>query len=219
MDTLSDNIPLNGALLDETQRNGALLNEKQSAAAWTARSLFERGKTSGSSANISFRHGNLIYISASGSCFGTMSREDFTPILPDSPSPSGKKPSKEWPLHMILYENSPDTMAVIHTHSTYSVLWSFVPGLPEHDCIPGHTPYLNMKLGSVGLVPYEKPGSAALFEAFRKRAGKSNGYLLKHHGPVVPGKSIMDAFYCLEELEESARIAWELYRVGYRVCT
>ena len=40
--------------------------------------------------------------------------------------------------------------------------------------------------------------------------------LLKAHGPVVPGKSIMDAFYCLEELEESAHIAWELNRSGYR---
>lgn len=104
--------------------------------------------------------------------------------------------------------------AVIHVHSLYSVLWSFVPAAAQEDCIPDHTPYLRMKLGSVGLIPYEKPGSPALFEAFRERAGKSDGFLLKNHGPVVPGKTIMDAFYCLEELEESAHIAWELRRAG-----
>ena len=71
-----------------------------------------------------------------------------------------------------------------------------------------------MKLGSVGLIPYEKPGSPALFEAFRERVGKSDGFLLKNHCPIVPGKSNMDAFYCLEELEESAHIAWELRRAG-----
>ena len=103
---------------------------------------------------------------------------------------------------------------MIHVHSLYSVLWSFVPAAAQEDCIPDHTPYLRMKLGSVGLIPYEKPGSPALFEAFRERAGKSDGFLLKNHGPVVPGKSNMDAFYCLVELEESAHIAWELRRAG-----
>lgn len=192
----------------------AILREKIEAAVWAAHSLFERGKTTGSSANMSFRHGNLIYISASGSCFGTMTEEDFTAIDMGGKPAADKKPSKEWPLHLALYEKSPDIGAVIHTHSTYSVLWSFVPAALEQDCIPDHTPYLKMKLGTVGLVPYEKPGSEALFAAFRERVGTSDGYLLKNHGPVVPGKTVMDAFYCLEELEESARIAWELYRAG-----
>lgn len=191
-----------------------ILKEKLEAAVWAAHSLFERGKTTGSSANMSFCHNGLIYISASGSCFGTMTEEDFTAINLDGTPVTGRKPSKEWPLHLALYEKSQETGAVIHTHSTYSVLWSFVPDSPEHDCIPDHTPYLKIKLGTVGLVPYEKPGSEALFTAFRERVDASDGYLLKNHGPVVPGKTVMDAFYCLEELEESARIAWELYRSG-----
>lgn len=193
-----------------------LLKEKLEAAVWAAHSLFERGKTTGSSANMSFRHHDLVYISASGSCFGTMRSEDFTAVTMDGTPVADKKPSKEWPLHLALYQKSPDIGAVIHTHSTYSVLWSFVPAASEQDCIPGHTPYLKMKLGTVGLVPYEKPGSQALFSAFGDRVNDSDGYLLKNHGPVVPGKNVMDAFYCLEELEESARIAWELYRAGLK---
>ena len=192
----------------------SVLHNKLNSAVWAAHSLFQRGKTAGSSANMSFRHNDLIYISASGSCFGTMSEEDFTAISLDGTPVSGKKPSKEWPLHLALYEKSEDIGAVIHTHSTYSVLWTFVPDLSEHDCIPDHTPYLKMKLGTVGLVPYEKPGSDALFAAFRERVHESQGYLLRNHGPVMPGKTVMDAFYCLEELEESARVAWELYRAG-----
>ena len=116
-----------------------------------------------------------------------------------------------------LFNRIPENVkAVIHTHSPYSILWSFVPDLNETDCIPDHTPYLKMKLGTVGLIPYEKPGTPELFAAFRGRAAASDGYLLKAHGPVVPGKSVMDAFYCLEEPEESAHIAWELHRAGYR---
>ena len=71
-----------------------------------------------------------------------------------------------------------------------------------------------MKLGKVRLVPYAKPGSEELFSAFRERMGEGNGYLLAHHGPVTGGVSLLDAFYGLEELEESARIAWELRKEG-----
>ena len=67
-----------------------------------------------------------------------------------------------------------------------------------------------MKLGTVGLVPYEKPGSSELLAAFEERVNLSDGWLLANHGPVVPGKSMMEAFYAFEELEESAHIAWEL---------
>lgn len=203
-----------GRALSMTGGTDPVLDQKLSDAVWTARSLFDRGKTSGSSANMSFCHKDRIYISATGSCFGTMKKEDFAVLSMDGTVLSEKKPSKEWPLHLALYEKSSETGAVIHTHSTFSVLWSFVPAKNDQDCIPDHTPYLKMKLGTVGLIPYEKPGSEALFQAFRERVGASNGFLLKNHGPVVPGKTVMDAFFRLEELEESARIAWELFRAG-----
>ena len=158
-----------------------MFEKKLEDAVWTAHSLFERGKTSGSSANMSFRHGDQIYISASGTCFGTLTEKDFAVISLAGDPLSERKPSKEWPLHLALYEKSPEVEAVIHTHSTYSVLWSFVPQIPELDCIPDHTPYLKMKLGTVGLIPYEKPGSEALFSAFRQRVKASDGFLLKNH--------------------------------------
>ena len=160
------------------------LEQKLKDAVWAAHSLFERGKTSGSSANMSFYHDGKIYVSASGTCFGTLTKDDFSVLLPDGTHVSGRKPSKEWPLHLSLYEKSENVKAVIHTHSPYSILWSFVPDLNETDCIPDHTPYLKMKLGTVGLIPYEKPGTPELFAAFRERMNASDGYLLKAHGPV-----------------------------------
>ena len=39
---------------------------------------------------------------------------------------------------------------------------------------------------------------------------------MKQHGAIVAGKNIMDAFYGLEELEENAKIAWELMRAGLK---
>lgn len=186
------------------------LEKKLEQAVWIAHSLFERGKTAGSTANMSFRHEDKIYITASGTCFGTLKKEDFAVIDLNGEVLGDKKPSKEFPLHLSLYQTKEQTGAVIHTHSFYSTVWSCLPHENERDCIPSYTPYLKMKLGTVGLIPYAKPGTEELFKAFRERIKDSDGYLLRNHGPVAGGKDLMDAFYILEELEESAKVAWTL---------
>lgn len=187
-----------------------ILEKKIDDAIWIARSLFDRGKATGSVANLSFRYGNKIYITGSGTCFGKLSPNDFAVVGLDGQQYDKLKPSKELPLHLSVFKAQPKTGAVIHVHSRYSVLWSCVPDLNETDCMPDHTPYLKMQLGTVGLIPYEPPGSKELFDVFDKRVEESDGWLLSHHGPVVPGNDLMHAFYALEEMEESAYIAWEL---------
>lgn len=187
----------------------ATLKNKIETAIWVGKSLFDRGKTAGSSANMSFRHNDTIYISGSGTCFGTLSESSFSVVDLDGNHVSGIKPSKELPLHLMLYRKDDSIGAVLHTHSIYSVLWSCLEHKNISDCIPSYTPYLKMKLGTVGLVPYAKPGSKELFDLFEKNIDQSDGYLLQNHGAVVGDKDMMSAFFCLEELEESARVAWE----------
>lgn len=194
-----------------------VLQKKIEDTLWVAHTLFDRGKATGSSANISFFHDEKIYISASGTCFGTLKADDFSVVTMDGTHVEGKNASKELPLHIQMYQKDEMIQAVIHTHSFYATLWSCLGHENKVDCIPEYTPYLKMKLGTVGLIPYGKPGSEALFGAFAERIGFSDGFLLANHGPVVGGKDMMDAFYCLEELEESARIAWELEGKGKEV--
>jgi len=177
------------------------------------RLLFLRNKTSGSSANMSFLNENGdVYVTASGTCFGLLKPEDFSLITKEGNLLSGRKPSKEVPAHLLFYRHCPEVRAVIHTHGRDAVLWSFTEGLDPDDCVPRHTPYLEMKVGNVGLVGYYKPGSEELFRAVEERllTCKSSALLLKQHGAFVGGRSILDAFYNLEELEESCGIAREL---------
>jgi len=186
------------------------LQEKLETACWIAHTLFARGKAAGSSANMSFRHNGHIFITSSGTCFGSLTPEHFTETDMKGTVLAGRKPSKEFPLHQALFEKGEEIGAVVHTHSLYSTLWSCLPQVDETDIVPEYTPYLRMKVGTIGLVPYARPGSQELFALFRQRAAKSDGFLLAHHGPIVPGKTLLDAFYGLEELEESAAIAWQL---------
>ncbi len=186
------------------------MKDKLKNAVFVAHSLFERGKASGSSANISFLHEGLVYISKSGTCFGTLRENEFAAVPLNGAVPPGENPSKELPLHLQLYQKSGDIQAVLHTHSHYATLWSCLEHENTRDCIPRYTPYLKMKLGSVGLVPYAEPGSAELFAAFANCVMHSDGFLLANHGPLVGSSGILEAFYALEELEESARIAFAL---------
>jgi ribulose-5-phosphate 4-epimerase/fuculose-1-phosphate aldolase len=181
-------------------------------ACWIGKKIFDRNKTSGSSANMSFRYGDHIYITASGTCFGRLDQDSFSITDLSGNLLEGNKPSKELPLHLTMYKKANSNVnAVIHVHSFYATLWSCLnhEGM-ENNVIPHYTPYLQMKLGNIVLIPFAQPGSRELFSVFDKSVGDGNGYLLAHHGPVVGAEDLMSAFFGLEELEESAHIAWEL---------
>jgi ribulose-5-phosphate 4-epimerase/fuculose-1-phosphate aldolase len=64
-----------------------------------------------------------------------------------------------------------------------------------------------MRLGKVKLLPYFRPGDAAMGEAVRGLAGKRSAVLLANHGPVVAAKDLEAAVYAMEELEETAKLA------------
>lgn len=186
------------------------LEMKMDQAIWVAKQLFDRGKTTGSSANLSFRDGEHMYISGTNTSFGSLTKESFSKMDLNGNHIEGIKPSKEFPLHLTLYKMNSDNTAVIHTHSHYSTLISCLNLENEGDAIPNYTPYLGMKLGKIKLIDYFKPGSKELFMEFEKQVDGRNGYLLKNHGPIVADKNMESAFYSLEELEESATIAWDL---------
>lgn len=190
------------------------LEKKLEDAIWIGKSLFERNKTSGSSANMSFIHEGNIYITGSGTCFGTLTTDSFSVVTMDGDHLSGIKPSKEFPLHQTLYTKSDNIQAVIHTHSFYSTLWSCLEHKNTADIMPNYTPYLKMKVGTIGLIPYAKPGSQELFDFFAEKKDFSDGYLLQNHGALIGDKDLMSAFYGLEELEESAKVAWFLRNEG-----
>lgn len=187
------------------------LQQRMEEAIWIAGNMFARGRATGSTANLSFLHNDLCYITGTGTSFGRLSEASFSMLDLSGNHLSGIKPSKEYPLHLIMYKNNANVQAVIHSHSFYSTLWSvYYNGLSPNNCIPKYTPYLEMKLGQVKLVDYAPPGSAELFHMFSSAADGRLGYLLRNHGPIVGAESPLEAFYLLEELEESAHLAWQL---------
>jgi ribulose-5-phosphate 4-epimerase/fuculose-1-phosphate aldolase len=56
------------------------------------------------------------------------------------------------------------------------------------------------------IIPYYRPGDPAMEPAIHAAAGAARAVLLANHGPVVSGKTLTDAVYAAEELEEAAKL-------------
>jgi len=173
-----------------------------------AKSIYDRGLTSGSTGNISARLSDgTVLMTPTGSSMGFLDPARISHLSPDMVLLSGDAPTKEIPLHTAFYDTRSETGAVIHLHSCHSVALSMMPDTDPEDVIPALTPYPIMRLGRVKLLPFFLPGDPEMGAAVRGLAGKRSAVLLANHGPVVAGKELEATVYAMEELEEGAKLA------------
>ncbi|RCS22259.1 aldolase [Phyllobacterium salinisoli] len=184
------------------------------------KSLFDRGLTFGSTGNISARLSNgEILMTPTNASLGSLEPERLSRFSAEGVHIEGDKPTKEAFLHQCMYCKRTQSGAVVHLHSTHSVAVSILANVDPEDVLPPLTAYYVMRVGSLPLVPYYPPGDKALAEAVAARAEKSHAVLLANHGPVVAGKTLLDAQYATEELEETAKLYLLLHGHAIRPLT
>lgn len=171
-----------------------------------AKSMYDRGLTFGSSGNISMRINDGWLMTPTGSTMGELDPARISKLDKDGNHVGGDKPTKESFLHIAMYEERPDTGAVVHLHSSHSVAVSCMADIDVTNVLPPITAYYVMKIGTLPLIPYYPPGDINLAAAVREMASDHHAVLLANHGPVVSGKSLRDAVYATEELEETAKL-------------
>ena len=171
-----------------------------------AKSLFDRGLTFGSSGNISVRTEEGWLMTPTGCSMGNIDPNSISKLDKKGNLISGDPPTKESFLHLAMYEKRPQDSAVVHLHSTHSVAVSCLEGINPKNVLPPITAYYVMRIGILPLIPYFPPGDIKLANVVREMASKHHAVLLANHGPVVSGKSLKDAVYATEELEETAKL-------------
>jgi 3-dehydro-4-phosphotetronate decarboxylase len=170
------------------------------------RSLYTRGLSPGSSGNISARLEDGWLLTPTNSCLGELDPADLSKLDWNGNLVSGAKPSKEYFLHLAMYQKRLQSGAIVHLHSSYAAAISCVDGLNPASCIPPITPYFVMRVGKLPLIPYFRPGDKALAIEIAKHVDKHAAVLLANHGPVVSGNDLDSAMYAIEELEETAKL-------------
>lgn len=171
------------------------------------RSLFDRGYSVGTAGNVSARlpDGSLL-MTPTNSTLGAIDPERIAKLDADGRHVSGDRPTKEVFLHQAFYETRPQAGAVVHLHSTYATALSCLEDTDPEDCIPPITPYVVMRVGTVRMVPYVRPGDPAAGDLIRGLGGQCAAVLLANHGPVVSGRDLFGAVCAAEELEETAKL-------------
>ena len=169
-------------------------------------SLYQRGYAHGSSGNLSARLPDGLLVTPTNSCLGRLDPARISRLDREGRHVSGDAPSKEGFLHLAMYQERPSAQGIVHLHCTHCVALSCLEHERTDDLLPPITAYYVMRIRRLPLVPYFRPGDRALAEAVREKARKHHAVLLANHGPVVAGKSLEDAVYNAEEMEETAKL-------------
>jgi ribulose-5-phosphate 4-epimerase/fuculose-1-phosphate aldolase len=172
----------------------------------TARSLHSRSLTHGSTGNLSVRTSSGILVTPTGGSLGTVVKDELSLIDLDGRHRDGPRPSKEAFLHAAILRARPGANAVVHTHSTHAAAVSCLAELNDDDALPPLTAYFAMRVGRLPVLPYFAPGDHGLGAVAEERARQNHALLLRNHGPIVAGATLLSALDALEELEETAKL-------------
>ncbi|MGY3765842.1 L-fuculose-phosphate aldolase [Vagococcus vulneris] len=174
--------------------------------------MLDEGLTTGTGGNLSIyvRKDKVMLITPSGIPYHKTTPQDITVLTLDGDVIEGdRKPSSEYDMHRIFYQNTHNVNAVVHTHSEYATVFACL----QEDILPIH--YI---IGSIGkrirCCPYETFGTPELAEVVFDTIGEDKGLLLGNHGTIAVGKDLCDAFSIAKDIEFMAKLYYRTKAIG-----
>ncbi|MEO1090929.1 MAG: class II aldolase/adducin family protein [Pseudomonadota bacterium] len=184
------------------------LEAKKLALIATAKRCFERGLQTNAGGNLSVRlaSGDAILIKPSGIGFNECSLDNLMVAdLAGQTLQGHGKPSKDLDFHADLYRVRPDVNAIVHCHSPWATGYASA-GLE----IPCLTVQTLEKIGRMPLIPLNANGGpqgpAEISPVMRDAA--VNAAVLANHGTIGLGRTLLQAQYLVEIIEETAHVAF-----------
>jgi len=166
--------------------------------------VYEKGFVAAYDGNISCRtNSDSVLITPSGICKGNVNEKDIIEIDLNGNVLSGKKKiSTENKIHLFVYLKRKEVKAVVHCHPTYATAFALNgEGLNKH-----YLPEVFLTIGKVPLCKYATPSTDGVAKSLEPYINYSWAMLLQNHGAVTMGKSLDDAYFKMEKLEQAAKI-------------
>jgi L-fuculose-phosphate aldolase len=172
--------------------------------------IYHGGMTTLSGGNLSIRDDNGdIWITPAGIDKGNLTPGDIMRVKADGTIEGPHHPSSEYPFHRMIYDQRPDTRAVVHAHAPALVVFSIVRQIPPTAITPWQV------CDTISYAPYALTGTEALGASIAAAlAGGCHAALLENHGVVTVGPDLLTAFQRLESLEFTARALINARRIG-----
>ncbi|WP_048146500.1 aldolase [Pyrococcus abyssi] len=171
-----------------------------------SRLAHEKGLTGSFGGNLSVRVGDYVFIKGTGSVMGELSSSQIATIKLNGEVISSVRPSSEFRLHIGVYKNREDVRAVVHLHPPYSITLSMFK-----EELPMLTPEAELYLSKVPVLPFKPAGSIELADQVSEAMKSYNAVILQNHGIVTVGRSLREAFYRAELVEEVARLWYQKF--------
>ena len=163
--------------------------------------------------NISVRieEDELIAITPTGIEFEKLTLENIAIVDMTSNVIDGNlKPSTELGLHLALYRQRPDIMAIVHTHSVHCTAMATarkpIPAAFED--------LVQMVGGRVHVSEYRLPGADDLSTVVKNALGERNAVLVANHGLMTMGRTLKEAVQAAYVCENAARAALLAANIG-----
>jgi L-fuculose-phosphate aldolase len=168
--------------------------------------LYQTNLTTSLGGNISCRNTELsFYISPSSIDKASLSESDILMINQEGNVVEGfHSPSMEYLMHLYVYKQRPDVNAIIHAHPFYSTLFS----ASNSSINLSYTSEAYKNIATIGVAKYYTMGTTELANEVSKISKTHNVILMENHGVLTVGKSLLEAFYRLEVLEQAARMTF-----------
>jgi len=176
------------------------------------RRLDQLGYVPATDGNISVRLSlREILATVSGVRKGLLAPRDFVVIDPEGHVLRGAgRPSTEIQMHLRIYRDRPDAMAVVHAHPPTATGFA-VAGIPLTACV---LPEVVATIGAVPLAPYATPSTPDLPESIAPFIKDHDAILLANHGVVVFAPTLFDAANRMETVEQFAKILFVATTLG-----
>jgi L-fuculose-phosphate aldolase len=114
--------------------------------------------------------------------------------------------TSEAQLHLELYRNRPDIGAIVHAHPPRLLQLDAEGKLPVWRRLEDR----GKKLGAIVAVPYHEEGTRALARATSGALRTARACVLRQHGAVTVGPTLMAAFVRMLDLERAASLTGRL---------
>ena len=175
------------------------------------RRLWQRGLVGATEGNLSLRlSSRQILCTPTGSSLGNLKPADLVIIDNHGKPVDAGMPSSEIKLHVRILAKRPDCQAVVHAHPPTATAFA----LAGEDIPDNLMPEAAFVLGSVATMPFAMPGTNEVPDAIEPLLEDHKTFLMSHHGAVVMGKSLEDAFNRMETLERIANVILRAKQIG-----
>lgn len=166
--------------------------------------MYDKGFVASNDGNISCKVGpSTIWTTPTGVSKGFMTPDMLVKMNFDGKVLMGKlKPSSEVKMHLRVYNENPEVMAVTHAHPPVATSFA-IAGISLDRAI---LPEAVVNLGSVPIAHYATPGSQDVPDSIAPYCNTHNAVLLANHGALSWGKDLIEAYHRLESLEYYATV-------------